>query len=270
MLVSVCTITFNRRPFIQNMIRCFQNQDYKGEVEWIILDDGTDPIEDLVTNVPQVKYIRLTTKHTIGKKRNMTHDIAKGDILVYMDDDDYYPPERISHAVERLTSSDALCAGSSTIHVYFDHIQKIVQFGPYGSTHATAGTFAMKRELLTHTSYDESATISEERHFLKNYTIPMVQLDPLKTILVVSHIHNTFDKKKLLLNPSKVVRETTLQMSDFIKEDNTLHFFKEINNVLRKDVIFFNGKILTPREASQLILEQQLRIKDLIQTIQSR
>jgi glycosyltransferase involved in cell wall biosynthesis len=240
MLVSVCTITFNRRPFIQNMIRCFRNQDYKGEIEWIIIDDGTDPIGDLVCVVPQVKYIRLTTKHTIGKKRNMTHEIAKGDILVYMDDDDYYPPQRISHAVEKLMNSTALCAGSSVIHVYFDHIQKIVQFGPYAPNHATAGTFALKRELLKHTSYDETSTVSEEKHFLKNYTIPMVQLDPLKTILVVSHIHNTFDKKKLLLNPSKVVRETTLQMNQFIREPISLHFFQEINTILSVDLLSRN------------------------------
>lgn len=30
------------------------------------------------------------------------HEKSKGDILVYMDDDDYYPPERVSHAVETL------------------------------------------------------------------------------------------------------------------------------------------------------------------------
>lgn len=225
MLVSVCTITFNRRLFIPMMIRCFQNQDYSGEVEWIIIDDGTDPIGDLVTSIPQVKYIRLETKHTIGQKRNMTHALSKGDVLVYMDDDDYYPPGRISHAVESLLNSRALCAGSSRIHVYFDHIHQIVEFGPYAPNHATAGTFAMKRELLQQTSYDESATTSEEKHFLKNYTIPMVQLNPMKTILVVSHPHNTFDKKKLLV-PSKMVRKTTLLMSDFIQDQVTIDFFK--------------------------------------------
>ena len=231
MLVSVCTITFNRRPFIQTMIRCFQNQDYKGDLEWIIIDDGTDPIGDLVSGISQVKYIRLETRHTIGKKRNMTHALSKGDILVYMDDDDYYPPNRISHAVESLLSNDALCAGSSRVHVYFDHINQIIEFGPYGPNHATAGTFAFKRELLKHTSYEETATMGEEKHFLKNYTIPMVQLDPMKTILVVSHLHNTFDKKKLL-KPSKVVRGTTLQISDFIQETEILDFFKHINTTL--------------------------------------
>jgi glycosyltransferase involved in cell wall biosynthesis len=233
MLVSVCTITFNRRPFIQTMIRCFQNQDYQGEVEWIILDDGTDPIGDLVSSIPQVKYVRLDTKHTIGKKRNLSHAFAKGEILIYMDDDDYYPPTRISHAVESLQNSDALCAGSSRIHVYFDHINQIIEFGPYGPNHATAGTFALKRELLTHTSYDETSTMGEEKHFLKNYTIPMVQLDPVKTILVVSHVHNTFDKKKLL-KPSKVVRGTKLQLDDFIRDDKILEFFKHINVIKMK------------------------------------
>ena len=47
--VSICTPTFNRRPFIPIIIKCFENQDYpKDKMEWIIVDDGTDKIEDLV------------------------------------------------------------------------------------------------------------------------------------------------------------------------------------------------------------------------------
>ena len=42
MLVSICTPTFNRRPFIPSMIECFKHQDYEGPMEWIIVDDGTD------------------------------------------------------------------------------------------------------------------------------------------------------------------------------------------------------------------------------------
>ena len=35
------------------------------------------------------------------------------------------------------------------------------------------------------------AALAEEKEFLKNYTIPMVQLDPMQVILVFSHSHNT-------------------------------------------------------------------------------
>jgi len=204
--VSVCTPTFNRRPFIKTMFECFKNQDYpKSRIEWIIVDDGTDKIQDLITesNIPQIKYFPLEKKLALGAKRNFMHEKTKGSILVYMDDDDYYPPERISHAVERLQSNpQALCAGSSEIYIFFKHIQQMVQFGPYGSNHATAGTFAFRRELLDQCRYEEHAAIAEEKAFLKNYTIPFIQLDPLKSILVFSHEQNTFDKRKLLDMPN--------------------------------------------------------------------
>ena len=63
---------------------------------------------------------------TLGKKRNLMHEKSSGAILVYMDDDDYYPPTRISHAVEKLTKNpNADCAGSSEIYIYFKHIEKM-------------------------------------------------------------------------------------------------------------------------------------------------
>jgi hypothetical protein len=72
------------------------------------------------------------------------------------------------HAVQVLNSSKkALCAGSSEMHIYFKHINKMYQFGPYGPRHATAATFAFKKELLKITSYEDSAAIAEEKHFLK-------------------------------------------------------------------------------------------------------
>jgi glycosyltransferase involved in cell wall biosynthesis len=226
-LVSICTPTFNRRPFFPFIIKCFENQDYpKDRLEWIIIDDGTDSIEDLVADIPRVKYFGYRKKMSLGEKRNLMHEKATGSILVYMDDDDYYPPCRVSHAVETLERSPhALCAGSSEMYIYFKHIQKMIQFGPYGPNHATAATFAFRRELLNQTKYDDEAAVGEEKQFLKNYTIPFVQLEPLKTILVFSHVHNSFDKKMLLDKPSDFVKESNKKVTDFIRDDTILRFF---------------------------------------------
>lgn len=226
--VSVCTPTFNRRPFIPYMIKCFEHQDYpKNRIEWIIIDDGTDKIGSLVKDIPQVKYFSYEKKMTLGNKRNIMHDKTKGDIIVYMDDDDYYPPQRISHAVEMLIKTpSALCAGSSEIYIYFKHIQKMYQFGPYRETHSTAGTFAFRKELLKITRYEDNASLAEEKHFLKNYTIPFVQLDPIKTILVFSHQHNTFDKKRLLENMNQdFTKETTKSVEMFINDPDIRDFY---------------------------------------------
>jgi glycosyltransferase involved in cell wall biosynthesis len=227
--VSVCTPTFNRRPFIPIIIKCFENQTYpRDKMEWIIVDDGTDKIEDLVAHLPYVRYFKYDEKMTLGKKRNVTNEKAKGDIIVYMDDDDYYPPERVQHAVDKLTDSKALCAGSSAMFIYFKHIDKMYQFGPYGPNHATAATFAFKKELLSQTRFDESSSVAEERKFLKDYKIPFVQLESSKSILVFSHNHNSFDKKELLQQlPSPHIHDTPIIPKDLVKEQDVLKFFME-------------------------------------------
>ena len=241
-LVSVCTPTFNRRPFIKTMLDCFRNQNYpKNRIEWIIVDDGTDKIKDLIeeANIPQIRYFQLEEKMVLGAKRNFMHDKCKGSIIVYMDDDDYYPPDRISHAVEKLTNDKrALCAGSSEIYVYFKTMKKMMKCGPYGEKHATAGTFAFKKELLSQTKYNDNAALAEEKAFLKDYTIPFVQLDSLKTILVFSHDHNTYDKRKMFeTSHPDFFKESTKTVDDFIKYEDEKpikkFFLKDIDGLLK-------------------------------------
>jgi len=227
--VSICTPTFNRRPFMPIIIKCFENQTYpRDKMEWIIVDDGSDKIEDLVAHLPYVRYFKYDEKMTLGKKRNISNEKAKGDIIVYMDDDDYYPPERVQHAVERLQESKALCAGSSAMFLYFKHINKMFQFGPYGPNHATAATFAFKKELLQKTKFNEESCVARGEKILKDYTIPFVQLDSTKSILVFSHNHNSFDKKELLKQmPNPTIHETELLPKDLVKEPDILKFFME-------------------------------------------
>jgi glycosyltransferase involved in cell wall biosynthesis len=207
-------------------------QDYpKDLIEWIIVDDGFDPIEDLVKDIPFVKYFKVNERMPLGKKRNYMHEMCTfkndNDILIYFDDDDYYPPSRISHAVNKLINSKALCAGSSEIHLWFNTLNKMYRFGPYGPNHSTAGTFAFKRELLKQTRYEDDAVLAEEKYFLKDYTIPFIQLDPLKTILVLSHEQNTFDKRKLIDTTNKMCNESSLKVKNFIKNPELHKFYTE-------------------------------------------
>merc|ERR1712093_839421 len=70
--------------------------------------------------------------------------------------------------------------------------------------------------------------LAEEKEFLKDYTVPFVQLEPKKTILVFSHIHNTFDKKTLLDNPeSKVMKVSDKTVDDFVKESDLKEFYMD-------------------------------------------
>ena len=232
--VSVVTPTYNRRRFIPYLIECYKHQLYpKDKMEWIILDDGTDSVKDLfdqVKDIPNLRYIRAepTPKLLIGKKRNILNKEAKGDIIVAMDDDDYYPPERVSHAVTLLMSQPKTeLAGASEIYMYYTDIKTIYKCGPFGPKHATNGTMAWKKSYGKTHLYDETVSKAEERSFLENYIHPMVQLDPFKTMLVLSHSQNTFDKTKLREQESPVLKKTEVKINKFIKQVNLRNFYKD-------------------------------------------
>lgn len=196
--VSILVPTYNRRRFIPQLLRGYASQTYpKERMELIVLDDGTDCVEDMFKGIPGVRYVRAESKMKIGAKRNMLNKLARGDIMVCMDDDDYYPPERVEHAVSALATSKANLAGSSEIYMYYTDSCEIWKFGPYGPKHATNGTFAYKRAYAQTHLYDETVDYAEERSFLEDYKHPMVQLNPMKVMLVIAHEANTYGKHAL-------------------------------------------------------------------------
>ena len=143
----------------------------------------------------------------------------------------------------------------SEIYIYFKHIEKMYQFGPYKDTHATAGTFAFRRELLKNNRYEEEACLAEEKAFLKDYTVPLVQLNPQKVILVFSHEQNTFDKRKLLENPNQFVKESSKTIDDFIKQPELKEFYLNIDSKLEN---------YSPGDASMKpdVLKQMLQMEE--------
>lgn len=230
--VSVLTPTYNRRRFIPALIECYKSQIYpKDKMEWIILDDGTDKVHDLfelhAKDLPNIRYISLNEKQTIGAKRNRLNRAAKGEILVCMDDDDFYPPERVSHAVTKLVAQPRMdLAGSSELYMYFSSVKKILKLGPYHDKHATNGTMAYKSRYARIHYYDETVTHAEERSFLEDYEYPMLQLDPMKVMLVMSHSENTFGKERFLTDVGNpFVKHTIMKIQTFIKNKALRDFY---------------------------------------------
>jgi glycosyltransferase involved in cell wall biosynthesis len=230
--VSILTPTYNRRKFIPIIIKCLLEQTYpKNRMEWLVLDDGSDSVEDIFTahkaQLPMLRYIRVDDKLTIGAKRNRLNQEAKGGILVAMDDDDYYPPERVAHVVRKFQQNPGIeLAGSSEIYMYYTDIKMIYKLGPYHVNHATNGTMAWRRSYALSHAYDETVTHAEEKSFLDGYKNPMIQLDSRKVMLVFAHSENTFSKKAMRDDPNNpFVKKTTMKMRDFIRNTEIRGFF---------------------------------------------
>ena len=98
---------------------------------------------------------------------------------------------------------------------------------------------------------------------MKNYTVPFVQLDPLKTILVFSHQHNTFDKRTLLENigSNQYIKYSSKEVGDFIKDKDIIRFFlEEMDEKLK---IYEQGDINMKPDVLKQIKELELKRKEL-------
>jgi hypothetical protein len=85
---------------------------------------------------------------------------------------------------------------------------------------------AWRRSYATAHTYDETVTHAEERSFLEEYKYPMIQLNPLKVMLVMSHSENTYDKRKMREGENPYVKKTSMKLKDFIKDISIREFFK--------------------------------------------
>ena len=223
--VSCICPTYNRREFLPNLCEIFNMQTYpNNSKELIIIDDSPQNNIDIIPNQSNIRYYHSLVKMTIGKKRNIINQLINGDIVVCFDDDDYYPVDRISHAVTKLQGAKVNLAGATVIYIYYTDLDKIYQFGPYAPNHGTNGTMAYTIQQMRDHHYDDDKPYAEEAFFTSNFTVPLVQLDPHKVMLCMAHGGNTFNKKKII----KDGKEQKIKLNNFIKNKKLLKFYKNL------------------------------------------
>ncbi len=109
--------TYNRRRFVPQAITYFLRQDYPSR-ELIIVDDGTEPVGDLVPDDASIRYLYREGRLTVGAKRNLACEAAKGEIIVHWDDDDWLADWRLSYQVESLLREEADVCGLDKLLFY--------------------------------------------------------------------------------------------------------------------------------------------------------
>jgi glycosyltransferase involved in cell wall biosynthesis len=256
---SIITISqLSRAECLLNLYELIKLQTYTNITEWVIVEgsgskeDGDENKENInmLLNMhsklsgmnpmsihSQIKIVYVEyTGLLLSDLRNLGNNKCSGKIIVCMDDDDYYPPERVSHAVASLKKSRCLIAGCSDIYMYEYFMSKLYKFKVFHKNHSTNNSMAFKREYLRNHQHAKGLKMAEESSFTNNFTEPMVQLDSQKCVIVSSHNRNTFSKRKFCVDSSNgsypYLREmnshaiTTYIPSDiFVKMKNI--FYKE-------------------------------------------
>jgi len=206
MKVVACTPTKNRRWAWEFSRTCLDMQIRKPDL-WVVLDNSSSPAEDwsVAKDRSNVLYERVYGIKPIGWMRNRCLEIALeqgADYIVFWDDDDYYPPTRISTGIKALEANpDADIAGSSKMFLLLTRENILLETGPFGPTHATAATYTIRRRYAESHRFLDTKARGEELEFTGEWTAKMVQVPPEETIVVLGHGRNTVDKSVLLVTP---------------------------------------------------------------------
>lgn len=112
-MVSVIIITYKRTNYISRAINSVLKQTYQ-DFELIVVDDNNpntiyrEDLEKIMmrySDNPKVKYIQHEYNKNGSAARNTGISAAKGEYIAFLDDDDYYLPNRLADLVKALENN---------------------------------------------------------------------------------------------------------------------------------------------------------------------
>ena len=199
--VSIITLTKDRRPFIALAKYCYLLQTYpEDKMEWVIVDDGDDPIEDTLIGIPNVTYVKCDPGMTISAKRNLGVQKAMYDILIHADDDDVYPENTVLHRVAMMLKNPAReCAFCTTIPCYditkYSSFMNVPPMTLPMSERVSEATLIYTRKFWEENKFDESVKVGEGDAFIRGREQMCRELSPQEVIVSLIHPKNTSSRK---------------------------------------------------------------------------
>jgi glycosyltransferase involved in cell wall biosynthesis len=119
-LVTVYIATHNRSALLVRAVESVLAQSYSN-IELIVADDGSadDTYEQLLPyiNSSRVIYVKNDSPQGACVARNLAIDIAKGELITGLDDDDEFLPNRVSHMVDLFSTGQYSCIASPYVEV---------------------------------------------------------------------------------------------------------------------------------------------------------
>lgn len=138
--------------------------NYHGKMELVVVGDTQRP---LIVNQQDVNWITADFA-TVGMKRNLACHHAQGEIILHLDDDDWYHPHWGIISVNHLLTSKAALTGLSTLHFIDRENKKAWRYGPNGHSNWVAGaTMCYTRAAWEAVRFKEMQ-IGEDNQFCKD------------------------------------------------------------------------------------------------------
>mgnify|MGYP006135788755 CR=1 FL=1 len=201
--VSIVTLTHNRKHLFKLAIYNFNTSDYpKNKIEWVVYDTSNDDekVADMLPDEADmakmnIKYVHDNSQITIGEARNRACSNASNDIIVFMDDDDYYFPQSVSKRVNALINNSKNIVG--TRYLASLAINKVISYmnapGLYSSLgkSISPATLCFYKSLLTDSIKFDDENINECETLFNSIDVSLFkELGWEEIIVALSHKNN--------------------------------------------------------------------------------
>lgn len=198
--ISIVTITKDRRIFMPLAKYSYMIQSYpESKLEWVIVDDGDDPIEDTLFGVPNVKYVKCD-KMSVADKRNLGVQNAMYDIVCMMDDDDVYPNNSVLQRVAMLLKEPKReCVFCTTIPSYdickYSSFMNVPPITLPMSQRVSEATLGFTKKFWEERQFQSGTQIAEADTFIHGREQMCREISPQEVIVSLVHPLTTSSRR---------------------------------------------------------------------------
>jgi glycosyltransferase involved in cell wall biosynthesis len=177
--ISVITVSFNQAQFIRDCIESVKNQDYPN-IEHIIIDGGsTDGTVDILKEYSHLNWV---SEPDNGQTHALNKGFLKatGQIIGWLNSDDYYTPGALKIVASELKNSSVLLGGGNivdrvgNITGYVPNIERnwfdILKNWIYHSSFLQPAVFFTK-EVIDAVKLQDGNYLDEDLHYVMDYEL---------------------------------------------------------------------------------------------------
>jgi glycosyltransferase involved in cell wall biosynthesis len=109
-MISIVIPAFNEEKLLPECLRSLKNQNYAGEYEIIVADNGSTDNTPNIARQFGAKVITCPEKQNVFYARQAGADVAGGDIIAQADADTIYPEDWLRKIAEKFAARQEVVA----------------------------------------------------------------------------------------------------------------------------------------------------------------
>lgn len=166
---SIIIPAYNAEPYIHELLECLDKQ-MTNEVEVILIDDGSKKPLKLKKDYPWISHFSRQKNQGISVTRNKGLELAKGEVINFLDADDMVSDNFISYILSRIDEEwDYMDLSWKSLED--DHFWFKLNSDRDSLSNPSASTRVFRRSFIGDTRFPEKKDASEDEHFTRHLGI---------------------------------------------------------------------------------------------------